>query len=69
MLVDDCPDGIVKIMEVCWQSDPQNRPTFATLCGLITSLIPVHQPEQTEIQGEFTNAFYNNTYSQPIQYN
>jgi hypothetical protein len=28
---DKCPDTIFKLMEQCWQQDPAERPTFASL--------------------------------------
>jgi serine/threonine protein kinase len=31
----DCPEKLSQIMEMCWQKDPNQRPTMETICSLL----------------------------------
>jgi tyrosine-protein kinase Yes len=31
----NCPQELVELMQMCWKKDPQQRPSFETICILL----------------------------------
>jgi len=35
---DKCPDHVYRLMQICWNKDPHQRPSFAQLHSMLSSL-------------------------------
>ncbi|KAE8620724.1 hypothetical protein XENTR_v10010438 [Xenopus tropicalis] len=48
---DDCPQALYEVMKKCWIYEPDQRPTFANLMGLLSAA----RPQEVRIQRDFND--------------